>query len=64
MQLAEHENDLDKARREAWVLEQLIHVGYKPHRAEQLVRADVDWHEACELIARGCDQKTALRILL
>lgn len=64
MQLAEHDRDLERARLEAWRLQQLIQVGYTRHRAEQLVHAQVDWHLACSLIANGCDQRTALRILL
>lgn len=65
MQLAEHELDREGAELEAWRLRFLIDGGYKHHRAEQLAgRADVDVHRAVDLLRRGCDQKTALRILL
>lgn len=52
-------------RLEAWRLEQLIRAGYNLHRAEQLA-ADptVDLHEAIDLLAAGCPERTALRILL
>ena len=64
MQLAENELD-EQARVDAWRLRQFLEVGYAHHRAEQLAsRPDVDVHTACWLIANGCDQKTALRILL
>ena len=64
MQLAENELD-EQARVDAWRLQQFLEVGYKQHRAEQLAaRPDVDVHLACWLVANGCDQKTALRILL
>ena len=64
MQLAENKAD-EPARVDAWRLQQFLQVGYKQHRAEQLAsRPDVDLHLACWLIANGCDQKTALRILL
>lgn len=63
MPLAE-QSELEQQRLEAWRLQQLIDVGYAKHRAEQLVAAEVDWHLACRLLANGCDQKTALRILL
>ncbi len=64
MPLVEHEPELELARLEAWRLQQLLEVGYKQHRAEQLAGADVDIHLACWLVANGCDQKTALMILL
>ena len=64
MQTAEHDLD-EQARVDAWRLQQFLEVGYKQHRAEQLAsRQDVDLHLACWLVANGCDQKTALRILL
>ncbi len=64
MQLVEHDADVELARLEAWRLSQFLEVGYTKHRAEQLVHAEVDWHRACWLLANGCDQRTAMRILL
>ncbi len=49
---------------DAWRLEQLLAAGYKRHRAELLAGSDVNLHAAISLLDRGCDQKTALRILL
>ena len=65
MQLAEHEHDLQDSELDAWRLRCLLDVGYKQHRAEQLAaRRDIDLHVAVWLLARGCDQKTAMKILL
>lgn len=50
---------------EAWRLEQLLDVGWTTHRAEQLAgRFDIDLHVALDLIANGCSQRLALKILL
>ncbi len=64
MQLAEQPELDERARLEAWRLLQFLEVGYKQHRAEQLAHAGVDVHLACWLLANGCDQRTAMRILL
>lgn len=63
---AHHELDVDEqAIVDAWRLLQFLQVGYAQHRAEQLAAcADVDVHLACWLLANGCDERTALRILL
>lgn len=68
MPLAEHveldERD-ERAALEAWRLLCLIDAGWTEHRAEQLAgRFDIDLHVAVEFLGNGCDQKTALRILL
>lgn len=67
MQQAAH-NELpvdERSRVDAWRLQQFLEVGYAHHRAELLAaRSDVDAHLACWLLANGCDQVTALRILL
>lgn len=50
---------------EAWRLKQLIDAGYDVDDAVALAtRDDVDLHDACELIGRGCAPQTAARILL
>jgi hypothetical protein len=50
---------------EDWRLKQLIDAGYPVDLAVEIApRADVDLHQACELIARGCAPETAGEILL
>lgn len=64
MPLAE-QRELDYASLEAWRLRQLLNAGWTLHRAEQIAaRLDIDLHRATDLLAQGCDQRTALRILL
>ena len=47
-----------------WRLEQLCRAGYAEIRARELaVRPDVDLHVACDLLARGCPERTAFAIL-
>lgn len=47
-----------------WRFEQLRHAGYHEAAASDLaIRRNVDLHLAERLIADGCPQKTALRIL-
>lgn len=65
MQLAEQLDLDERSRLEAWRLQCLLDAGWAHHRAEQLAaRADIDLHAATSILERGCDQKTALRILL
>lgn len=48
-----------------WRFEQLSAAGYPSSAAAALAeRRDVDLHFAVELLRRGCDPVTALRILL
>jgi hypothetical protein len=48
-----------------WRFEALRHAGYSAAAAAELACApDVDLHVAVDLVARGCDHATALRILL
>ncbi len=58
------ETELDRI--EAWRLHLLLDAGYTRHRAEQLAShwQDVDLHLAIRLLTQGCDQRTALKILL
>jgi hypothetical protein len=47
-----------------WRLEQLTHAGYSDVRAHELASSDqVDLHLACDLLARGCPERTAFAIL-
>ncbi len=49
----------------AWRYVVLQQAGYKPSQAELLaLSATVALHEAIELLARGCQPDTAVRILL
>lgn len=48
-----------------WRAEQLLRAGYSRDDASMLAgRRDVDLHLATRLLAGGCPQETALRILL
>ncbi len=52
-------------RVERWRAEELMRAGYDPAAAAQLAaRLDIDLHRAGELLAQGCTQDLALRILL
>ena len=47
-----------------WRLEQLLAAGYEREDALELALAlPVDLHVAIDLLARGCPQETAVRIL-
>jgi hypothetical protein len=47
-----------------WRLEQLLAAGYNQVVADQLAEdVGVDLHRACELLARGCNEHTAYRIV-
>jgi len=47
-----------------WRLEQLLRAGYTNVLADILAEdATIDLHHACNLLAQGCDQRTACRIL-
>lgn len=47
-----------------WRAEQLLGAGYSPVLADALaMNDDIDLHVACDLLARGCDSKTAFMIL-
>ena len=55
----------ERAKVESWRLHVLIEAGYPLPLAEKLAAAlDADLHEAVELLAKGCDPKTATDILL
>ena len=48
-----------------WRLHELSEAGYEPNDALTLAtRAEVDLHQAIDLLRRGCPPQTALRILL
>jgi hypothetical protein len=50
---------------ELWRAEELERAGYPPLSAVELAaRADVDLHQAAELIQKGCTPELALKILL
>jgi hypothetical protein len=62
-QVAEHERN-DRHRVESWRLHVLIEAGYPLPLAERLAQSEADLHRAVELIAQGCEPKTAAEILL
>lgn len=52
-------------RIERWRAEALERAGYEPRAAAEIAgRLDVDLHLATDLLAQGCPQDVALRILL
>jgi hypothetical protein len=57
--------DTEAQRIVRWRQEELERAGYGVTEASQLAaRSDVDLHVAVQLLAKGCPQDTALRILL
>jgi hypothetical protein len=62
-QIAEHDQN-DRERVESWRLHVLIEAGYPLPLAERLAQSEADLHRAVELIAQGCEPKTAAEILL
>ena len=49
----------------AWRYETLLQAGYPDREALLLATTDdVDLHLACDLVARGCPARTAVRILV
>ena len=55
---SEHERVLD------WRFDALEDAGYNPVAALVLAESSIDHHLAAKLLAGGCPQDTALRILL
>jgi hypothetical protein len=48
----------------AWRLEQLERAGYSREHADPLAQDDtVDLHRACDLLERGCPERTAFLIM-
>ena len=57
--------ETESERIERWRAEELERAGYEPGAAAKIaVRSDIDLHLAVDLLARGCPQDLALRILL
>ncbi len=55
----------ERAKVESWRLHVLMEAGYPLPLAERLAAAlDADLHHAVDLVARGCDPRTAVEILL
>jgi hypothetical protein len=55
----------ERAKVESWRLHVLMEAGYPLPLAEKLAAAlDADLHHAVDLVARGCDPRTAAEILL
>jgi len=55
----------ERAKVESWRLHVLMEAGYPLPLAEKLAAAlDADLHDAVDLVARGCDPRTATEILL
>lgn len=47
-----------------WRMEEFLRAGYSDVLADALAsNPRVDLHHACDLLARGCDEQTAFRIL-
>lgn len=48
-----------------WRMEQLLRFGYS-HVAADIIaaRTDIDLHVACDLLARGCSERLACKIVL
>jgi hypothetical protein len=64
-QLLEDVPVTEAERVERWRLDTLVYVGYSMRAAIELAhRLDVNLHDACDLLAAGCDPATAARILL
>ena len=48
-----------------WRFQALTRAGYEAATAARLAaQVQIDLHEACDLVARGCPPETAARILL
>ena len=48
-----------------WRYDELERAGYEVRNAQRLARKqEVDLHKAAELLQNGCDQETAMQILL
>ena len=61
----ETRNGTEIERIERWRAEALERAGYEPRTAAEIAaRLDVDLHLATDLLAQGCSQDLALRILL
>lgn len=58
------EPNLEAARVVAWRLKYLIRAGYDEEAALLIAESTADLHRAAELLTKGCDVHTALRILL
>lgn len=57
--------ETERERVERWRTRVLERAGYDPEAVIVLsISVDVDLHEAVRLLDRGCDQRTALKILL
>jgi hypothetical protein len=62
-ELVDRQNE--RAKVESWRLHVLMEAGYPLPLAEKLAAAlDADLHDAVDLVARGCDPRTATEILL
>jgi hypothetical protein len=57
------EYTLPQGQVDAWRLERFMAEGASLPEAEELVRAEIDWHASCSLRARGASAKDAYRIL-
>jgi hypothetical protein len=57
-------NENEPAKVESWRLHILLEAGYPVHLAERIAVSEVDLHDACELLSRGCEPTTAAEILL
>jgi hypothetical protein len=54
----------EREKVEKWRLHTLTEAGYPTRLAGRLARSDADLHTAVELVKKGCEHRTAARILL
>ena len=48
----------------AWVARRFVDLGFRPEVAFVLAESGADWHEAEDLLAKGCRHKTAAKLLV
>lgn len=59
------DEDREAIKMYEWRCEELQEAGYDEEAASLVAaQSDIDLHEACDLMKRGCPVETALRILL
>ena len=63
-QIVEHDQQNEREKVASWRLHVLIEAGYPLPLAERLAHSEADLHSAVELVRKGCEPKTAAKILL
>lgn len=64
MDTAEEREQRALLRLHRWHMRQFFELGFSRQESESLELANVDWHEASDLLARGCPRETVLAILI